>query len=362
MRVVIAAGGTGGHMYPAIAYAKEFQRQDPTGTIVFIGTGKSLEHTILQQEGFQTASIRIEGLIGRRLLDKIRSLLLLPGAVGQALGILRSHRPDLVIGTGGYFSPPVVVAAWLLRIPRILLEPNAMPGLANRLLGPLANKVLVAFEEAKKFFSSSTVSVIGTPIRKDFILTHQPELPQRFSRLLVFGGSQGARAINTAMLEALGESQLMRDELTIIHQTGEDDVSRVQQAYESLAVKATVHPFIFNMAEELRKADFVICRAGASTLAELTALGKAALLVPFAHATHNHQEKNARVLEKAGAAKVLIQSELGGTRLMHEVEALMKDISELQKMSANSWSLRTVNATETMVRECLELVPGSSGE
>ena len=143
VKVVIAAGGTGGHMYPAIAYAKEFQRQDPSGTIVFVGTGKSLENSILRQEGFQTEAIRIEGLVGRRLLDKVRSLWLLPRAVMQAWSILRSTRPDLVIGTGGYFSPPVVVAAWLLRIPRILLEPNAMPGLANRLLGPLANKVML---------------------------------------------------------------------------------------------------------------------------------------------------------------------------------------------------------------------------
>ncbi len=349
-------------MYPAIAYAKEFQRQDSSGTIIFIGTGKSLENTILRQEGFQTEAIRMEGLVGRGLFDKVRALWLLPRAVVQAYSVLRSVRPDLVIGTGGYFSPPVVIAAWLLRIPRILLEPNAMPGFANRLLGPLANKIMLAFEDARSFFSPSKVKVIGTPIREEFVLTDSPKFPENLSHVLVFGGSQGSQAINSAVLEALRTSSPMRERLTITHQTGEKDFLKVQAGYDRLNVRARVQPFIFNMAEELKKADLVICRAGASTLAEITALGKVAILIPFPSATHNHQEKNARVLGNEGAARVLSQAELNGMRLATEIEALMSDIPKLQEMAERSWNFKTVNATETMVEECVALVEASKAQ
>jgi UDP-N-acetylglucosamine--N-acetylmuramyl-(pentapeptide) pyrophosphoryl-undecaprenol N-acetylglucosamine transferase len=356
MRVVIAAGGTGGHMYPAIAYAKAFQQHDPEGRILFVGTGKAVEHNILSQEGFPVEPIQVEGFVGKSLLSRLRALSLLPQSLWRAIRILRSQKTDLVIGTGGYFSPPVVFAAWLLKIPRVLLEPNAMPGLANRLLGPLANRIFLAFESAMPFFPSSKVRVIGTPIRQAFVLDRPPALPPRVRHLLVFGGSQGAQAINSAMLEAIERSEILRKSVTLTHQTGADDYERVRQGYERLGVQADVQPFLFDMPKELAKADLVICRAGASTLAELAAYGKVGILIPFPHATHNHQEMNARAMEQSGAARMLRQSDLNGQKLAEEIEYMMQDISALKAMAEKSWEARKVDATEQMARECLALV------
>ena len=356
MRVVIAAGGTGGHVYPAIAYAKEIQHHDPGGNILFVGPGKSLEGEILGKEGFGFEPIQVEGFVGRGVFRMIRSLVLLPMSLWRAVRILRGHHTDLVIGTGGYFSPPVVVAAWLLNIPRVLLEPNAMPGLANRVLGPLADRIFLAFDSAIPFFSFSKVKVIGTPIRKAFVLESPPPPLQKVSHLLIFGGSQGARAINSAMLKAVENSAGLREQVTITHQTGADDYERVKAGYKQLGVLADVRPFLFDMPRELAKADLIVCRAGASTLAELSAYGKVGILIPFPHATHNHQEMNARAMETAGAARVLLQSALTGQRLAEEIETCMSDIPHLQEMAGRSWALRKVHATEQMVRECLSLV------
>ncbi|MDT3777524.1 undecaprenyldiphospho-muramoylpentapeptide beta-N-acetylglucosaminyltransferase [Nitrospira sp. MA-1] len=356
MRVVIAAGGTGGHMFPAIAYAKEFQQHDPGGSIVFVGTGKSLEGEILGKEGFGFEPITVEGFVGRGVVGRLRSLILLPNSLWRAVRILRGHHADLVIGTGGYFSPPVVVAAWLLNIPRVLLEPNAMPGLANRVLGPLADRIFLAFDSAKPFFSSSKVKVIGTPIRKAFALERPPVPPQKISHLLIFGGSQGARAINSAMLNAVECSSRLREQVTITHQTGADDFERVKAGYAQLGIQVDVRPFLFDMPQELAKADLIVCRAGASTLAELSACGKVGILIPFPQATHNHQEMNARSMEAAGAARVLLQSDLTGQRLAEEIEQWISDIPRLQEMAGRSWALRKVHATEQMVGECLSLV------
>jgi UDP-N-acetylglucosamine--N-acetylmuramyl-(pentapeptide) pyrophosphoryl-undecaprenol N-acetylglucosamine transferase len=250
----------------------------------------------------------------------------------------------------------VVVAAWLLNIPRVLLEPNAMPGLANRVLGPLADRIFLAFDSAIPFFSSSKVKVIGTPIRKAFVLESPPAPPQKVSHLLIFGGSQGARAINSAMLKAVEISAGLREHVTITHQTGADDYERVKAGYEQLGVLADVRPFLFDMPRELAKADLIVCRAGASTLAELSAYGKVGILIPFPHATHNHQEMNARAMEAAGAARVLLQSDLTGQRLAEEIETCMSNIHHLQGMAGRSWALRKVHATEQMVHECLSLV------
>lgn len=356
MRVVIAAGGTGGHIYPAIAYAKEFQSRDPGGHVLFVGTGKSLEGNILRKEGLAFESIKVEGVVGQNFFQMIRALALLPSSVWRALQILRTHRTDLVIGTGGYVSPPVLVAAWLLRIPRVVLEPNAMPGLANRVLGPLANRIFLAFEQAMPFFPASKAKVIGTPIRKAFGLNAPLPPPSKLSRLLIFGGSQGARAINSAMLQAVECSSRLREQVMITHQTGAVDYERIKAGYAERGVEANVQPFLFEMPQELAKADLIVCRAGASTLAELSALGKVGILVPFPHATHNHQEMNARAMEEAGAARILLETELTGKRLAEEIERYMSDIPYLQSMAERSWALRKIHATEQMVQECLSLV------
>jgi len=360
MNIVIAAGGTGGHLYPAIAYAKEFVRRDPQGQILFIGSGKSLEGEILKKEGFAFERIRVEGLVGRKPLEMLRALALLPRSIGQSIGLLRKHKTDLVIGTGGYFSPPVILAAWMLRIPRVLLEPNAMPGFANRVLGPFANRIFLAFDGARRFFHGEKVEVIGTPVRKEFILDNRPPVSSIVSHVLVFGGSQGARAINTAMVEAVAASSMIRRQLTITHQTGPADLERVRAEYARLGVAAEVQPFLFDMPQELRRADLVVCRSGASTLAELAAYGKVGILVPFPQATHQHQDKNAQSVAAQGAARVIPQAELTGTRLAEEIEHFLTHPERLQEMAARSWALRKVQATERMVQACVSLIKTSA--
>ncbi|MDR4493919.1 MAG: undecaprenyldiphospho-muramoylpentapeptide beta-N-acetylglucosaminyltransferase [Nitrospirales bacterium] len=356
MKIVIAAGGTGGHLYPAIAYAKAFQSRDPQGQVLFIGSGKSLEGEILKKEGFAFERIRVEGFVGRNPLDMIRALCLLPYSLWQSIGLLRKQGTHLVIGTGGYFSPPVILAAWILRIPRVLLEPNAMPGFANRVLAPFANVIFLAFESARQFFSSNHTQVIGTPVRKDFILDAPIPMPSKVSHVLVFGGSQGARAINSAMLEAVAISSLIRKQLTITHQTGPQDLERVRAEYVQLGVDADVQPFLFDMPKQLLRADIVVCRSGASTLAELAAYGKVGILVPFPQATHHHQDKNAQAVVQEGAARMIPQAQLTGARLAGEIEGLMRHPEHLQAMGERSWALRKVHATEQMVEACLSLV------
>lgn len=356
MKIVIAAGGTGGHLYPAIAYAKEFQSRDPQGQVLFIGSGKALEGEILKKEGFAFERIRVEGFVGRNPVEMIRALCLLPFSIWQSVGLLRKQHTHLVIGTGGYFSPPVILAAWILRIPRVLLEPNAMPGFANRVLAPFADMIFLAFESARRFFQSKNTQVIGTPVRKEFILEAPVPMSLNVSHVLVFGGSQGAPAINSAMLEAVATSTMIREQLTITHQTGPQDLERVRAEYARLGVKADVQAFLFDMPKQLLRADIVVCRSGASTLAELAAFGKVGILVPFPHATHGHQDKNAQAVAAQGAARVIPQAQLTGRRLADHIEGFMQHPGELQTMAERSWALRKVHATEQMVEACLSLV------
>jgi UDP-N-acetylglucosamine--N-acetylmuramyl-(pentapeptide) pyrophosphoryl-undecaprenol N-acetylglucosamine transferase len=352
MNIVIAAGGTGGHLYPAVALAKEFQQQDPKTVITFVGAGRHLEESILTHEGFTLAQLKVRGIVGRGGWGTLQALFLLPHAIWRALRLLKAKGTDLVVGTGGYFSPPVVLAAWLLGVYRVILEPNAMPGLANRVLGPLANRIFLAFEQAKTYFNPSKVRIVGTPLRKEFSSTDSFSPSGRLNNLLVFGGSQGARAINTAMGEALQHSRILRKDLHIIHQTGFADHARMRTLYEEAGVDAEVVPFLYDMPKVLRAGDLVIARSGAGTLAELAVCGKPAILIPYPHATHGHQEKNARAAEAEGAAVVIPQSELTGGRLAQEIEYFLNHPDRLKTMAERSFGRRITNATARMVEEC----------
>jgi UDP-N-acetylglucosamine--N-acetylmuramyl-(pentapeptide) pyrophosphoryl-undecaprenol N-acetylglucosamine transferase len=352
MNIVIAAGGTGGHLYPAVALAEAFHQQNPDNRVTIVGTGRSLEAGILAQGTFEVERIEARGVVGRGGWGSVTALALLPQAVGQAIRLLRKRCADLVIGTGGYTSPPLVVAASLLGIPRAILEPNAMPGLANRCLGPIANRIFLAFDSAKDYFNPAKTRIVGTPVRKEFREQPPPLPSSQVNTLLVFGGSQGARAINTAMIEALKTSQILRENLHIIHQTGQNDYEEVKAAYASAGIHVEVMPFLFNMPQVLRSADLVVARSGAVTLAELAACGKPAILIPFPHATHQHQEKNARVAEAAGAAMVLLQTQLNGQRLAQEIEALVKNPDRLRTMAEQSFARRKIDAAEAMAQEC----------
>ena len=352
MNIVIAAGGTGGHLYPAVALAKEFRQQDPSTVITFVGAGRNLEKDILAHEGFQVTHITVAGIVGRGSWKALQGLLLLPNAIWKSIRLLRASRADLVIGTGGYFSPPVVLAAWFLRIGRVILEPNAIPGLANRVLGPVANRVFLAFESGRTYFNSSKTRIVGTPVRKEFFNSDSSPAVGKRKTLLVFGGSQGARTINSALVEALRSSRVMREDLYIIHQTGTEDHERTRLAYREAGVEAEVVPFLFKMPEVLKSADLVVSRSGAGTLAEVAVCGKPAILIPFPHSTHGHQEMNARAAETAGAARVMLESELNGRSLAREIEELMNNSEKLKTMAEKSLVLGVPDSTARMVREC----------
>ncbi|TLY45282.1 MAG: undecaprenyldiphospho-muramoylpentapeptide beta-N-acetylglucosaminyltransferase [Nitrospirae bacterium] len=367
MTVVIAAGGTGGHLYPAVALAREFLRQDPKTTVLFVGTSRELERKVLTHEGFELEKILAWPVMGLGMLRAAAALLALPVGLYQSLRILRTRQADLVIGVGGYSSPPVLVAASLLGIRRVILEPNAYPGMANRVLGPLADIIFVAFEAAGRHFTPSKVRVVGTPIRRAFLEPAQavsPGLPEVAARaagganrtLLIFGGSQGAHAINAAMLAALPHLDALRASVSVIHQTGEADHDVVKAAYEAAGFRSEVVPFVFDMPRALRSADLVVSRSGAVTVAELTACGKAAVLIPLPHAIYRHQERNAQVMESGGAAVVLSQENLTGLELAQTIETLLRDPGRLRAMGALSRVLGRVDSAERMVRECQALV------
>ncbi|MGH7233362.1 MAG: UDP-N-acetylglucosamine--N-acetylmuramyl-(pentapeptide) pyrophosphoryl-undecaprenol N-acetylglucosamine transferase, partial [Nitrospiraceae bacterium] len=271
---------------------------------------------------------------------------------------------DLVMGIGGYTTPPVLLAAWLLRLPRAILEPNAYPGKANTMLGPLAHRVFLAFEAAARHFKASKVRVFGVPVRRAFLESSKPVLSAEHRRtLLVFGGSRGAHAINLAMMEALPlliQDAASRTGLSVIHQTGEADYQQVTASYAAAGIQAAVVPFLFDMPGAFRAADLVVSRAGAMTLAELTVCGKPAVLIPFPHAIYQHQAHNAGVLEAAGAAMVLPQDELSGSRLAQMVGALLREPERLCAMSERSRALAKINAAEAIVRECVAMVKQES--
>ena len=359
MTIVIAAGGTGGHLYPAVALAREFLRRDPSTNILFVGTVRGVESKVLAHEGFELALITAKPVMGKGLLDVLQGVLSVPIGIWQSLGLLKRRQADLVIGVGGYTSPTMLVAAALKGIARVILEPNAYPGLANKVVAPFAQRIFLAFESAGTSFDRRKVRVVGTPIRQAFLV--QPEdnhasTKQDGQHLLIFGGSQGARAINSAMLEALPLLRQRLPDLTITHQTGEGDCERVSDAYRTLGIQAKVVPFLYDMPAVLRTADLVVARAGAMTIAELTACGKAAILIPLPTAIYDHQMKNARAMEAAGGAIVVPQADLTGVKLSETIESILSDSQRLGTMQRKSLEMRRIDAGEVIVGECYALI------
>ncbi|MBL8073274.1 MAG: undecaprenyldiphospho-muramoylpentapeptide beta-N-acetylglucosaminyltransferase [Nitrospira sp.] len=359
MTIVIAAGGTGGHLYPAIALAREFLRRDSSTKILFIGTKRGIESRVLLHEAFELAMITAKPVMGKGLLEVLQAVLSVPAGIWQSWHLLGQRQADLVIGVGGYTSPTVLVAAALRGIPRVILEPNAYPGLANKVVGPLAQRIFLAFESAATHFDRHKVHVVGTPIRQEF-LNHQPESREIINlnrqHLLIFGGSQGAKAINSAVLEGLPLLRARLPALTITHQTGEKDYERVREGYKALGVSATVVPFLYDMPTALRAADVVVARAGAMTIAELAACGKPAILIPLPTAIYDHQMKNARAMEAAGGAVVLPQTDLTGATLSTMVDAILSDSQRWNSMRRGSLAMRRIDAGERIVGECYAMM------
>ena len=350
MRILIADGGTGGHIFPAIAVANELQKRTEVEAILFTGTAAGLEGGIVPKHGFELRMIRVGGLIGKSLMTRVKTLLQLPGAYFQSAKIIREFNPSVAIGFGAYASGPVLVAAYRKKVPVLLVEPNAIPGFTNKKALSFARNVAVAYEDSSGVFKGKAV-VTGTPVRP------LRELSKQTSKFTVgiYCGSQGSRAINNVVVEALPELVAMKETLHVIHQTGKGDFERVKSIYDTVAPFFEIKPFVEDVEEFYSSCDLLVCRAGAITLAEITALGKPAILVPLPTAAHNHQEQNARRLAEAGAAKMILQNAFSSRILIQEIISLSSSPEILEQMSIESRHLGRPEAAQKVADLAISL-------
>ncbi len=348
MKVLIAAGGTGGHIYPGIAVAKEIMRRNKGSEVLFVGTSRGLEKRIVPENGFQVSLIKSAGLKSVGIVGKIKGLGILPVSFFEAARLLREFKPDVVVGAGGYVSGPVLLIASLMRFPTLVMDSNALPGFTNRKLARFIDKAALTFEEALPFFGGKGI-VTGNPVRKEFFDVPQKERGEK-TNILVFGGSQGARAINNAMMNALPLLESHGDGLRIVHQTGEADFEKTREMYSRSRIEDhDVRPFISDMFVEFGNADLVICRAGATTCAELAAAGKASIMIPLPTAADDHQRKNAEAFERAGASRMLTQVELNGENLSALITEMIASPDAIGTMEEAAKNLGRKDAAEAAV-------------
>jgi UDP-N-acetylglucosamine--N-acetylmuramyl-(pentapeptide) pyrophosphoryl-undecaprenol N-acetylglucosamine transferase len=349
MRIILAGGGTGGHLFPGLAVAREFQRRDAMTEILFVGTSQGIEARVLPREGFNLEMLTVRGLKGRGVRGLLEACVGVPASVLRSLAIIRAFRPDVVIGLGGYASGPMLLAATGRGIPRVIMEQNLRPGFTNKLLGRLVHRVFTAYTDSSRFFNGARVIQTGNPVRWQTL----PAVPatERFN-LLVFGGSGGARRINFTVVEALTRLTDLAVGLQITHQTGEADFAAIKAAYSKLPFSAAVTPFIEGMDEAYARADLIVCRAGATTVAELTAFGKAAILVPYPYAIYDHQRGNAEALAAAGAAEVMLDQELNGEHLAARVRFYCGARDRLLAMADAARAQGRPDAAAKIVDEC----------
>jgi len=354
MRIVIAGGGTGGHVIPALAIAQQLKKQFGA-EILFIGTARGIETRLVPQAGFPLELIKVGALKNVSLWTRAKTMFDLPRALWVSGRMLNDFRPDVVIGVGGYASGPAMLAAIRRRIPTLAFEPNVVPGFANRLISRWVSAAAVHFEDTCEYFPHCKVT--GVPVREAFF--HIPAKTAGPPTLLVFGGSQGAHAINQAMIESLPGLRGRVPQIHIIHQTGQRDYDDVQAAYEKPGISSEVHRFIDDMPSIFARADLLVCRSGASTVAEITAAGKPAIFVPFPRAADDHQNVNARALERAGAAVVVEESNLEVAYLVDTIAALLGDPKRLRTMSAEAKALAHPKAVEEIAEMVARLAePG----
>ena len=371
-RLLLAAGGTGGHLFPGVAVA-EFAQRQAGATVLFVGTSGGMEKDVIPPLGFSLRFIPAEQLRGRTRWGQIRAIGVAGYGVGAAWRIIREFAPDVIFSIGGYASAPTVLAGWLQRIPCVLLEPNAIPGLANRFLSWFAARVCLGFETAARFFPAHKVVHTGNPVRAALRPTRQPAATHKPFTILVFGGSAGAHRLNHIVPQALARLHQQRSghrgadptpPLRIIHQTGQAEYAAVSAAYASAGLAARVVPFIDAMQEVYAEADLVICRAGAMTAAELALLGKPAILIPYPYAADDHQRANAEALVQAGAAVMLLDHRLSAELLEQTLARLVQHTDTLGSMARAAAALGRPDATAAVVRTCFACTPyaSSSGQ
>ena len=354
MKVLIAGGGTGGHIYIGIALARELQRRNEANDFLFVGTRRGLESRIVPQEGFRLEYIDSAGMKGVGIKKLLRGLRLIPQSLLQSRRHVLNHAPDVVVGVGGYSSGPVVLAASWMKKPTLIVEPNAYPGLTNRILARVVDRAAIALPETAGYFRGKGV-LTGIPVRREF--QNVPRKQRRRGELvvLIYGGSQGSHALNLAVCRDLEAFKARTPGLRIIHQTGETDLAMVHKAYMEAGMEADIRAFLPRIYEEFAAADLIISRAGASTVAELTVAGKAAVLVPFPGATDDHQKKNARALEKMGAARVILQDDLIAGRLASEIGRYLDHPDELQNMEEAARKIGKPDAAVRIADEVIRL-------
>jgi UDP-N-acetylglucosamine--N-acetylmuramyl-(pentapeptide) pyrophosphoryl-undecaprenol N-acetylglucosamine transferase len=353
MKMVVAGGGTGGHLFPGIAVAEEFLARDASNEVLFVGTESGIEARVLPRLGYRLECIATTGMRGKSRFSQIKGVALLLKGYFQSKRILGAFRPDVVLGVGGYSSGPLMLAARHLPCRRFIHEQNAVPGFTNKRLVGIVEKVFLSLEESRRFFPAGKSQVTGNPLRKQILeevrSVRTGQRPSDTFHLLVFGGSAGAHSINMALIEALPFLREVRQRLAIIHQTGDKDLDEVSQAYRKEGFTAETHAFIHNMAEAYHWADLVICRAGATTIAEVTACGKASIFIPFPFATDDHQRKNAEALVGRGAGFMLLNRELTGERLAHMLRELMDEPERLKLAGMCARTLARPDAARIIV-------------
>lgn len=359
MKVLIAGGGTGGHLFPGIALAQELRQRDPSGQVLFVGSPRGIEARAVPKAGFDLTLLPISGLRRMGVKELLLGLARLPVALWQAAGVVRRFRPDVAVSVGGYAAGPAVLMARIWGVPCVVMEQNTVPGFTNKVLGRLAKRVITALP-SRGFQAEKTV-VLGNPVRQDLLAVREmPYAPETPLRVLLFGGSQGARALNRAMIEAAPALGALSSPPRIVHQSGPYDADAVRDAYAAAGLQdAQVVAFIDDMAAAYADADLIICRAGATSLAELTVCGRPALLVPFPAAVDDHQTVNAKTAQEAGAARMLPQSELSSERLVGCIEELAHDHERLRRMARASHELGRPHAARSIadaLEETLEHV------
>jgi UDP-N-acetylglucosamine--N-acetylmuramyl-(pentapeptide) pyrophosphoryl-undecaprenol N-acetylglucosamine transferase len=355
-RVIIAGGGTGGHLIPGVAVAQEFRDRAPENRVLFVSTGKPLERRILAQAKFPLTCVKVQGLKGVGVKRQLQSMLTLPSALVDSVKVLRRFAPHLVFGVGSYSSGPVVLAARSIGIPTAVHEQNLIPGVTNRMLGKVVDRVYTSFRKSAAFFPKRKTCFCGNPVRKDFAdrsVADEPadsaaEDQNKPFTVLVLGGSQGAHAINAAVVDMLPLIE-PKQSIMMIHQTGETDLEWVEQAYKKNKMAATVASFFNDMPRRYRQADLLISRAGATTVAEFTVMGNASVLIPFPHATDDHQMHNALALKEAGAAEVIAETELSGERLAQSVAFFRRYPHKLRQASEKARELARPEAARLIV-------------
>ena len=355
MRIVITGGGTGGHLFPALAVHEALMARCPGAAALFVGAATGVEATILPRRGYAFRGLAASQVSGAGLAGRGRAALRLPGTVLQAARLLREFRPQAVFGVGGYASVSTVLAARLTGIPSVIHEQNAFPGLANRALGRLASRVAVSFEGTTRFFPAGRVTVTGSPVRAEIragdagVARERLGLAAGTFTALIFGGSQGAHRLNLAVRELLPELAGERDGFQFVHATGARDLAEVRQSYAKAGIRARVEPFFEEMAVAYQAADFVICRAGAGTVFELAAVGKPALLVPFPYAANDHQRLNAEAAVKIGAAWILLDQHCDGRRLAASLRAAQEKPAQLLEMGGRALALARPDAADRIL-------------